>query len=122
MKEVTKSVDLDHRIPLGDFERLRDAPNSRLQKKSYDIAFEILVEGKKLTAVAAAYGMTRQRVRYLRDKVYSAYLMQPPEGWTYANICAPQEMIDRFVREADEARARYWQSRKALTIKQEPHE
>jgi hypothetical protein len=73
------------------------------------VAYELLVEGKGLVAVANAHGLTKQRALAIRDKIYSAYLMKTPEGWKCAQICAPTEMIDRFVKEADAARVRYWQ-------------
>ena len=106
-----KSAEQDLRVPLDAFERIRSSPDSRMHEKSFQVAFEILVEGKKLSAVASAHGLTKQRALAIRDKVYSAYLMQAPEGWAYAHICAPKPMIERFVREADPERQKYWQDR-----------
>lgn len=106
-----KSVDQDLRVPLDAFERIRNSPESRMLDKSYDVAFEILVQGKKLSAVAAAHGLTKQRALAIRDKVYAAYLLQAPEGWAYAHICAPKTMIERFVKEAEIERQKYWQER-----------
>ena len=109
-----RTIDQDLRIPLEDFERIRN--KSKMHSRSLDVAFEILVEGKKLVAVATAHGLTKQRAMAIRDKIYSAYLLQAPEGWAYAQICAPEQMIDRFVKEADEERLKYWQN-KSMTKK-----
>ena len=106
---TTRLADQDLRIPPEDFERIRSS--SKMHSRSLDVAFEILVEGKKLVAVANAHGLTKQRALAIRDKIYSAYLLQAPEGWSYAQICAPEEMINRFVKEADTERLRYWQSK-----------
>lgn len=106
---TTRLADQDLRIPPEDFERIRS--NSKMHSRSLDVAFEILVEGKKLVAVANAHGLTKQRALAIRDKIYSAYLLQAPKGWSYAQICAPEEMINRFVKEADTERLRYWQSK-----------
>lgn len=111
MAQSTKSADQELRVPLDAFERIRNAPETRMHDKSFAVAYEILVEGKKLSAVAATHGLSKQRALAIRDKVYSAYLLQAPEGWTYAQICAPKPMIDRFVKEADEARLKYWQEK-----------
>ena len=99
--------DQDLRIPREEFERIRT--KSKMHQRSLDVAFEILVEGKGLVAVANAHGLTKQRALAIRDKIYSSYLTQTPEGWRCAQICAPTDMIDRFVKEADAVRVRYWQ-------------
>lgn len=106
---TTRLVDQDLRIPPEDFERIRS--NSKMHNRSLDVAFEILVEGKKLVAVANAHGLTKQRALAIRNKVYSDYLLQAPEGWTYAHICAPEEIVERFVKEADAERLKYWQNK-----------
>ncbi|MDY7536441.1 TrfB-related DNA-binding protein [Pseudomonas sp. Bout1] len=114
MTQAGKAADQDLRVPLDAFERIRNSSDTRMHDKSFDVAFEILVEGKKLSAVASAHGVSKQRALAIRDKVYSAYLLQAPEGWAYAQICAPKPMIERFVREADAERLKYWQQ-KAVT-------
>ena len=111
MAQLSKPADQELRVPLDAFERIRNAPETRMHDKSFAVAYEILVEGKKLSTVAAAHGLSKQRVLAIRDKVYSAYLLQAPEGWTYAQICAPKPMIDRFVKEADAERVKYWQEK-----------
>lgn len=108
---TVKSTDQDLRIPLDAFERIRSSPGNKMHDKSFDVAREILVEGQKLSTVAAAHGLTKQRALAIRDKVYAAYLLQAPEGWAYAQICAPKPMIDRFVKEAELERRKYWQER-----------
>ena len=50
---TTRLTDQDLRIPPEDFERIRS--NSKMHSRSLDVAFEILVEGKKLVAVANAH-------------------------------------------------------------------
>ncbi|MCQ9178453.1 transcriptional regulator KorA [Streptomyces sp. IBSBF 2953] len=80
-----------------------------MHARNLDVAYELLVEGKGLVAVANAHGLTKQRALAIRNKIYSAYLMKTPEGWKCAQICAPTDMIDRFVKEADAVRVRYWQ-------------
>ncbi|MGY2172117.1 TrfB-related DNA-binding protein [Pseudomonas gingeri] len=109
-----KTADQDLRIPPDAFERIRNDPASRMQSKSFQVAFEILVEGKKLSAVASHHGVTKQRALAIRDKVYAAYLLQAPEGWKYVQICAPEDMVDRFVNEVAVMRVRYWQERAAV--------
>lgn len=109
MTQTSKTADQDLRVPVDAFERIRKSPETRMHDKSFDVAYEILVEGKKLSAVAAAHEISKQRALAIRDKVYSAYLLQAPEGWDYAQICAPKPMIERFVREADAERLKYWQ-------------
>ena len=104
----TRHVDQDMRIPREEFERIRST--SKMHPRSLDVAFEILVEGKGLVAVANAHGLTKQRALAIRDKIYSAYLTQTPEGWRTTQICGPVEMIDRFVQEAEAERQRYWQN------------
>jgi hypothetical protein len=81
-----------------------------MHARNLDVAYELLVEGKGLVAVANAHGLTKQRALAIRDKIYSAYLMKTPEGWKCAQICAPTDMIDRFVKEADAERLLYWQT------------
>jgi hypothetical protein len=103
----SRTADQDLRIPLDEFERIR--AKSKMHARSLDVAYELLVEGKGLVAVANAHGLTKQRALAIRDKIYSAYLMKTPDGWKCAQICAPTDMIDRFVREADSERVRYWQ-------------
>ncbi|MGC3103739.1 TrfB-related DNA-binding protein [Pseudomonas aeruginosa] len=110
----SRQLEQDMRIPRAEFERIRS--KSKMTARSLDVAFEILVEGKGLVAVATAHGMTKQRALAIRDKIYSAYLTQTPEGWRCAQICAPEEMIDRFVLEADAERQRYWQTH-SMTVK-----
>lgn len=99
--------DQDLRIPPDEFERIRSS--SKMHARNLDVAYELLVEGKGLVAVANAHGLTKQRALAIRDKIYSAYLLKTPEGWKCAQICAPTDMIDRFVKEADAVRVRYWQ-------------
>jgi len=111
-----KPADQDLRISHDAFERIRNDPESRMQSKSFNLAYEILVEGKMLTAVASSYGVTKQRALAIRNRVYAAYLLQAPEGWKYGQICAPEEMLDRFLQEAAEERAKYWQAR-ATSVK-----
>jgi len=97
-----------YRIPAADFERV--ARNTRLKEKSVVIAREILVEGKDMAEVAARYQLTRQRVMAIRDKFYSAYLrnsMFPPD-WVRASVCAPQEMLNRFLTEVERERIKYF--------------
>lgn len=112
---TVRTIDQDMRIPLEDFERIR-SKFPKMHSRNLDVAFEILVEGKKLVAVATAHGLTKQRASAIRDKIYSAYLLQAPEGWAYGQICAPVEMLDRFVKEADAARLMFWQ-RKSMGTK-----
>jgi hypothetical protein len=97
-----------YRIPVGDFDRV--ARNTRLTEKSLVIAREILVEGKDMAEVASRYQLTRQRVMAIRDKVFSAYLrnsMFPPD-WVRASVCAPQEMLNRFLTEVEQERIKYF--------------
>ena len=115
---TARHPDLDLRIPREEFERIRT--KSKMHSRSLDVAFEILVEGKGLVAVANAHGLTKQRALAIRDKIYSSYLTQTPEGWRCAQICAPAEMIDRFVLEADAERLRYWQTHSMTTKDVEP--
>lgn len=103
-----RAADQDLRIPLDDFERIRST--SKMHTRNLDVAYELLVEGKGLVAVANAHGLTKQRALAIRDKIYSAYLLKTPEGWKCAQICAPTDMIERFVKEADAERLRYWQT------------
>lgn len=110
----TRQMDQDMRIPRTEFERIRT--KSKMHSRSLDVAFELLVEGKGLVAVANAHGLTKQRALAIRDKVYATYLMQTPEGWRCAQICGPEKMIERFVEEADAERLRYWQTR-SITAK-----
>lgn len=98
------------RIPPEDFERIRT--NSKMHARSLDVAFELLVEGKKLVAVAKAHGLKKQRALAIRDKVYASYLLQTPQGWAVAQICAPEDMLNRFITEAEQARQVYWQERR----------
>lgn len=100
-------------MPLDEFERIR--AKSKMHARSLDVAYELLVEGKGLVAVAKAYGLNKQRALAIRDKIYSSYLMQTPDGWKCAQICAPTDMIDRFVKEADSERLRYWQTHSITT-------
>ncbi|QZP24044.1 TrfB-related DNA-binding protein [Pseudomonas sp. DR208] len=104
----SRVADQDLRIPPDEFERIRST--SKMHARNLDVAYELLVEGKGLVAVANAHGLTKQRALAIRDKIYSAYLMKTPEGWKCAQICAPTDMIDRFVKEADAERLLYWQT------------
>lgn len=106
---TSRIVEQELRIPPEDFERIRS--QSKMLGRSLDAAYEMLVEGKKLVAVANAYGLTKQRALTIRDKVYASFLTQTPQGWGVAKICAPEEMLERFIREAEAARLGYWQSR-----------
>ncbi|MFC3945636.1 ParR [Pseudomonas gingeri NCPPB 3146 = LMG 5327] len=101
-----RAADQDLRIPPDEFEQIRKT--SKMHSRNLDVAYELLVEGKGLVAVATAHGLTKQRALAIRDKIYSAYLMKTPEGWKCAQICAPSDMIDRFIKEADSERLRYW--------------
>jgi hypothetical protein len=97
-----------YRIPEADFERV--ARNTRLTEKSLQIAREVLVDGKDLAEVAPRYQLTRQRVMAIRDKFFSAYLqnsMFPPD-WQRASVCAPREMLDRFLAEVEQERIKYF--------------
>jgi len=114
----SRQSDQDLRIPREEFERIRT--KSKMHPRSLDVAFEILVEGKGLVAVATAHGLTKQRALTIRDKIYFSYLTQTPEGWRCAQICAPAEMIDRFVLEADAERLRYWQTHSVINKDAEP--
>lgn len=98
----------NYRIPEADFERV--ARNTRMKEKSLQIAREVLIDGKDMAEVSARYNLTRQRVLAIRDTFFSAYLqnsMFPPD-WQRASICAPREMLERFLAEVEQERIRYF--------------
>lgn len=112
MTQHGKPADQDLRIPHDEFERLRNDPDSpQMQSKSFDLAYELLVEGKALSSVAKSYGVTRQRALAIRNKIYASYILLVPEGWKWAQICAPQQMIERFQEEINAERAKHFQAK-----------
>jgi hypothetical protein len=119
LKRMTgRTVEQDLRISQEDFDRIRST--SKMHKRSLDLAYEILVEGKKLGAVASAHGLKKQRALAIRDKVYANYLRLTPQGWGVAQICAPEEMLRRFINEAESARQMLWQSRMSESVIEDP--
>lgn len=74
----SRVADQDLRIPPDEFERIRS--KSKMHARNLDVAYELLVEGKGLVAVANAHGLTKQRALAIRNKIYSAYLMKTPKA------------------------------------------
>ncbi|CAJ3264820.1 TrfB-related DNA-binding protein [Burkholderia pseudomallei] len=97
-----------YRLPEEDFGRV--AAQTRMKERSLQVAREVLVEGKGLSEVGERHGMKRQQVLAIRNRFFSEYLqssMFPPK-WVRASVCAPQEMLDRFLAEVEQERIKYF--------------
>lgn len=97
-----------YRLPEEDFGRV--AEQTRMKERSLRVAREVLVEGKGLSEVADRYGMKRQQVLAIRNRFFAEYLqssMFPPK-WVRATVCAPQDMLDKFMVDVEQERIKYF--------------
>lgn len=87
---------------------------TRYAIKSQNIAKEVLVEGKKMSAVADAYGLTPQRVQALVYRIYDIHLSQrqAPPGWEKVDCWLPQERAREVEKESKRLLSEHFKEKK----------
>ncbi|HCA3195770.1 TPA: ArdK family transcriptional regulator [Klebsiella pneumoniae] len=87
----------DKRISEADWKRAEPAIN-HLAKVTLDIAYAVLVEGKKQTDVAEEYSRTKQAVNNAVNRVWDALESVVENRLEHIDVWLPPEMAER-VRE-----------------------
>lgn len=99
---------------LSEEEFAQIASKKRMLERSLRVAREIVVEGRGVTEAAEQLGMSKQQALEIKKRFYAGYLenlVVPPE-WVKTSVCAPQNMLDRFLTEVEQERMKYF-SRKS---------
>lgn len=94
---------------LSEEEFTQIASKKRMLERSMVVARAIVVEGRGVTEAAEQAGMSKQQALEIKKRFYSAYLEKlvfPPE-WIKASVCAPKNMLDRFLIEVERERIKY---------------
>lgn len=95
---------------LSEEEFAKIASKKRMLKRSLGVAHAIVVEGRGVTEAAEQAGMSKQQALEIKKRFYSGYLenLVFPPDWTKTSVCAPQNMLDRFLTEVERERMKYF--------------
>jgi len=98
---------MDSRLPLSNTAFNALLPRlGRLSKASVEIAREVLVEGRIVSEIAIARGLTRQRVHCILRR-FSAAQHEAPAHWQKIEVWVPPELGPEIREIAANARARH---------------
>lgn len=84
-----------------EFEALKKRLD-RLSLKTFDIAYEVLVNGKNLREVADQHGLTFQRVGNIVDR-FKKEAKKIPSDWVKIEVWLPPHLATEVKKMADEA-------------------
>lgn len=90
------------RLSAAEFDALRPRL-ARLALGSVDIAREVLVDGRPAPEVAAARGLSRQRVYGILRR-FDAAADSVPTGWQRVEVWVPPELASEITARAEQAR------------------
>ncbi|WP_197343461.1 TrfB-related DNA-binding protein [Ralstonia pseudosolanacearum] len=96
------------RLTGDEFEQI--ASKKKMMERSLQVAREIVVEGRGVTEAAEQSGMSKQQALEIKKRIYAVYLenLLVPPDWVKASVCAPQDMLDRFLAEVEQERIKYF--------------
>ncbi|MBO9746790.1 transcriptional regulator [Xanthomonas phaseoli pv. dieffenbachiae] len=96
------------RLTEDEFEQI--ASKKKMMERSLQVAREIVVEGRGVTEAAEQAGMSKQQALEIKKRIYAVYLenLIVPPDWVKAPVCAPQDMLDRFLAEVEQERIKYF--------------
>lgn len=95
---------------LSEEEFAQIASKKRMLERSLSVARAIIVEGRGVTDAAEQARMSKQQALEIKKRFYAGYLENlvfPPE-WIKTSVCAPQNMLDRFLIEVERERMKYF--------------
>lgn len=97
-------------ISPDDFEKV--AKKTRMKEVTLAIARSLLVEGEDMAAMSRKHGLTPQRIMTIRDDFFNRYLREHmfPPSWVRASVCAPPEMLEKFLADVEAERIQYLSS------------
>lgn len=95
-----------------DFEKV--AKKTRMKDVTLEIARSLLVDGEDMVAMARKHSLTPQRIMTIRDNFFNRYLREHmfPPNWVRATVCAPPEMLEKFLADVEAERIEYLSSSK----------
>ncbi|MBJ7262830.1 MAG: hypothetical protein JHC61_03425 [Burkholderiaceae bacterium] len=92
----------------NEFEQI--VSRKKMMERSLQVARKIVVEGVGVTEAAKQLSMSKQQALEIKKRIYTVYLenLLVPSDWVKVSVCAPQNMLNRFLAEVEQERIKYF--------------